>query len=343
MALKKSYLVAAAFLAISLISIPAFAELRPGAFTLTPQLGGYIFEGDQGPEEHDFYLGLGAGYVLNEHIGLEGTLGDSSAYLYKIDGLYYFKPCCNIQPYVAAGIGGLSIDADENGSSTKFILDCGGGAQYFITDNLAVRGDMRYLITIDQGFNNLMYTAGVTYYFGGGAPAPAPAPAPVAAAPAPPAPVVEAPAPPPPPAPAPVVEAPAPPPPAPAPVVEAPAPIVEEKVIDVLVEFDFDKYFVRPIYHDELKRVSDYLKQYPNNMAELQGHTDGKGKAAYNKKLSQERVDAVREYMIKEFGVDGTKLTAVGYGMEKPIATNKTDEGRQRNRRVELHIKPLAK
>ena len=165
-------------------------------------------------------------------------------------------------------------------------------------------------------------------------PPPPPAPAPEPA----PAPKVEAPAP----APAPVPERKVEETPAPAPEPVKPAPLKQELVIDVKVEFDFDKWNIRSIYHDELERVSKYLKDYPDNMAVLEGHTDSRGTVKYNERLSQRRADSVRQYMIDKFGVDGAKLSAKGYGKSKPIATNDTDEGRQRNRRTELHIKPLS-
>jgi OOP family OmpA-OmpF porin len=61
------------------------------------------------------------------------------------------------------------------------------------------------------------------------------------------------------------------------------------------------------------------------------------GSAAYNLKLSQKRAEAVKGYLLEQ-GVDAARVQAKGYGKENPVATNDTDEGRERNRRVELHI-----
>ena len=382
MVLRK--LLAAVFLVV-LTSTTALAEVRQGAVTVSPFVGGYLFEGDQGLKTNNFMCGLGMGYLLTDHIGIEGVFGYINAgrkdiqpdfkqtdgeftppagkslngafldsgpadapfdgrvngYLYKIEGLYHFNPTGKLVPFVAAGFGGLTLDPAEGRGGTTAIFDYGAGLQYFLSENLAFRTDVRHVIELNEGENNLMYTAGLTYYIGGGKPAPAP----VAVTP-PPAPAPE-------PAPAPKVEAPAPAPepvperkveetPAPAPEPAKPAPLKQELVIDVKVEFDFDKSFVRPIYHDELERVSRYLKEYPDNFAVLEGHTDGRGTVKYNERLSQKRADSVRQYMIDNFGVDGTKLSAKGYGKSRPIASNDTDEGRQRNRRTELHIKPLA-
>ncbi|NLN60397.1 MAG: OmpA family protein, partial [Deltaproteobacteria bacterium] len=63
--------------------------------------------------------------------------------------------------------------------------------------------------------------------------------------------------------------------------------------------------------------------------------TDSRGTDAYNQKLSQRRVDAIKNYLVDKFGIDADRLTAVGYGKSRPIATNDTDEGRQLNRRVQ--------
>jgi OOP family OmpA-OmpF porin len=117
-----------------------------------------------------------------------------------------------------------------------------------------------------------------------------------------------------------------------------PLPIKTEQTYEIKVEFDFDKDFVRPRYHDELKNIAGIIKQYPENKAVIEGYTDSKGSDSYNLKLSQRRADSVRKYLIDNFGVNPNQLSAKGYGETRPIATNDTDEGRQRNRRVELHL-----
>jgi OOP family OmpA-OmpF porin len=108
----------------------------------------------------------------------------------------------------------------------------------------------------------------------------------------------------------------------------------EKIVIDLRVEFDTNKSVVKPAYDARLKEAADFLKAYPGAKAEIEGHTDNVGDAAANKALSQRRADAVRQALIDRFGVDGARLTAVGYGLEKPIADNGTAAGRAQNRRV---------
>ena len=70
---------------------------------------------------------------------------------------------------------------------------------------------------------------------------------------------------------------------------------------------------------------------------ELAGHTDSVGSEAYNQQLSQRRAESVRNYLL-DLGVDPDQLTAVGYGESKPIRSNDTEEGRERNRRVEFNV-----
>ena len=82
------------------------------------------------------------------------------------------------------------------------------------------------------------------------------------------------------------------------------------------------------------------LKAYPTAKAHLDGHTDNTGDAAANKQLSLDRAKAVRDMMIAN-GIDGARLDYAGFGQERPIASNDTEDGRAKNRRTELVV--LAK
>lgn len=84
----------------------------------------------------------------------------------------------------------------------------------------------------------------------------------------------------------------------------------------------------------ELKKVAEFMKRFGGVKAVVEGHSDSTGAAAYNKQLSQRRADAVRNALIKEFGIAANRLSAIGYGEERPIADNSTKAGRQANRRV---------
>ncbi|MGD0279099.1 MAG: OmpA family protein [Smithella sp.] len=108
------------------------------------------------------------------------------------------------------------------------------------------------------------------------------------------------------------------------------------------VEFDTDKAVVKEKYNSEIKKVADFMKKYPKTTAVIEGHTDNVYTPEYNKKLSEARANSVRLYLINHFGVKASRLSSVGYGQTKPIASNSTEEGRQQNRRVQAVIKAVT-
>jgi outer membrane protein OmpA-like peptidoglycan-associated protein len=115
---------------------------------------------------------------------------------------------------------------------------------------------------------------------------------------------------------------------------------VSETEIFILeqVQFDTAKATIKKVSDPLLDEVAGVLKEHSEIFKiEVQGHTDNKGLAAQNKILSQQRADAVMKALIKR-GIDKGRMTAKGYGQDKPIASNDTDEGRQKNRRVQFTI-----
>jgi OOP family OmpA-OmpF porin len=112
--------------------------------------------------------------------------------------------------------------------------------------------------------------------------------------------------------------------------------LLKEKVqIDLDVQFDTNKSDIKPQYFDQLKKVADFMETYPETKATIEGHSDSRGAAAYNLKLSQRRAESVRMYLINKFNISPNRINAIGYGEEKPIATNDTAEGRRLNRRIQ--------
>ena len=104
------------------------------------------------------------------------------------------------------------------------------------------------------------------------------------------------------------------------------------------VFFDFDKSELRSESFPELKRIITFLEKNPNVQIEVSGHTDSYGNDAYNQKLSERRAKAVYNYFV-ENGIKKDRMTAVGYGEEKPlVSTNLNVSGQQENRRVEFKI-----
>ena len=100
------------------------------------------------------------------------------------------------------------------------------------------------------------------------------------------------------------------------------------------VQFATAKAKITPDSFARLDALVEYMTHKKTARLEISGHTDNAGKKAVNKKLSQQRADAIRDYLVSK-GIDASRIKAVGYGDEKPIAPNDTSEGRQKNRRIE--------
>jgi len=112
---------------------------------------------------------------------------------------------------------------------------------------------------------------------------------------------------------------------------------VGKEIVLKNIFFDFNKSTLRPESKNELENLVQLMKENPTLKIEISGHTDNVGSAAYNKTLSQARAKAVVDYLIAA-GISSDRMTSVGYGFDKPIASNDTDEGRQLNRRTEFKI-----
>ncbi len=322
----------------------SFAQIRPGAFSVSPFVGGYTFEGSQDLKTRPVY-GLRAGYDFTNHLGAEllfdyvftkhtpaGSEVDTDVYNYRVEGLYHFMPEKRLVPFVAIGAGGQTIKQEDN--KTRFVADYGAGLKYFLTDYLALRADVRHVLAFGSTYNNLEYAVGLTFYFGGTKAASSPLPAraqeaePMAPPPKEPEPAPEASPPPP-------VEE----------MQKAPeaASEVEQKMMEkgrakLNVEFCTGKASVKPKYYEEIQNVAEVMNKYPDLKIVIEGHTDNVGGKQYNLKLSQRRAEAIKKIMVTKFKIDPARITAKGFGYSKPVASNSTDEGRQRNRRVEAAV-----
>jgi OOP family OmpA-OmpF porin len=375
-------------LAALLLAAPAFAGQKEGKVTLSPMLGGIVFEGDQKVDD-DVAYSLGIGYNLTRAFALEAVVaganseyesgaggGDADLTTLRLDALYHFMPESALVPYVAAGVGHYSLDSDS-----EFLVDYGVGLLWYFADNVALRGDVRHLMTTNESNldHNLLYTAGLKFQF-----AEPPKPA--------------APAPPPPPkdsdgdgvvddldkcpgtpkgvkvdangcpldtdgdgVPDYLDKCPGTPKGAPVDKVGCPLDSDGDGVFDYLdkcpgtpkgilvdetgcelkltlhINFDFDKADIKPEFRPELDKAAAFIREHANvPYILLAGHTDSKGDDDYNLKLSERRAQAVRQYLIDNYGIDGARLKARGYGESQPVASNDTEEGRYQNRRTEL-------
>lgn len=205
----------------------AFGAIKEGSFSVTPLVGGYIFDGGTWLDP-TLILGARAGYNFSKHIGIEavydyairtegkfGPLEDISMHRFGGQALYHFFPDNVLVPYLAAGYSGVKFEGTGVDNDTRGAFDYGVGAKYFLKNNFALRGDVRHIINEINArtYNDLEFTLGAYFQFGEAAP------------------IVKAVAPTPPPEPAKVVEAPAP---VPVPVVIPPADSDDDGVIDTL-------------------------------------------------------------------------------------------------------------
>ena len=130
--------------------------------------------------------------------------------------------------------------------------------------------------------------------------------------------------------------------PAPAPVpqpVAKPAPKFKTVSLGAGALFDLNSDTIKPEGRAELDAlVADIRKLSNVERIEIAGHTDSTGNAEYNRQLSMRRANAVKNYLIDK-GIDPRIMTTIGYGEDKPIASNATREGRARNRRVEITLR----
>lgn len=283
------------------------------------ELPGLGWDVDGGPAAF-----VGVGKAINEWLNLELNFkgnqydlgsgnGNWNQYGATLDGLFFFNRNPGFAPYAVLGAGALHSDTPGD-NETSPVVEAGLGVMRMVNDDGdTLRAEVRHrwdfspdldLPGGNDTFNDWLVMVGVTVALG--------------ERPAKPVPVA-------------VVE------PAPMPAPPPPAPVTEVVVLKD-VYFCFDCYELS----DEAKGKLDenalaLISKRPKATFELAGHTDSIGSEAYNLRLSQKRVDSVRDYLIEK-GVDGTRMTARGYGESQPVADNGTAAGRAENRRVELRI-----
>lgn len=106
------------------------------------------------------------------------------------------------------------------------------------------------------------------------------------------------------------------------------------------VTFGFDSSELTPNARTALNDVATVLTQYPETRVNIAGHTDSTGAADYNQQLSERRASAVGNYLAQS-GVQGARLSTMGYGENQPVASNDSEAGRSQNRRVEITLTPM--
>ncbi len=345
---------------IALPTLTQAATPDAGTITITPQIGAYVFEGNHDIED-DVIFGIAPGYFITRELAVEAVVQyidtetdfsanneDIDGWLYHMDLLYHFAPDNRLTPFIAAGLGGITLDNVPDEGDSAMQLNYGAGLKYALNDNLSLRGDLRHMVSFDDHYNSLAALVGLTYNFGSPAkPQPQIAPKPAPVQPAKPAPVKPKPAP----APPVILDTDGdgvyddldrcPDTPMELLVDDQGCPLTEEISVNLNVEFNTNKADIKSLYHSHFVEVAQFLKANPKATAVVEGHTDNRGSEAYNQQLSQQRAKAVRQYFIDTFGIAPERLQAVGYGEAVPIASNDTEAGRQQNRRVTATINSM--
>lgn len=332
---------AAVLVSVGLISPAALAD--EGQFYIAPGLQWMDFDDTTGlADDIDYFFGIG--YDFTDRLSFElstfdldtkpaGSRRKIDIDHYKLDAIYDLG--VNIgafDTFVVGGVGNSNFDGEND---TLFAL--GGGVNYKISDQWSWRTAVRSFQYFDRDHEDadIGIDTALVYRFGGNksrpevaraatpAARPAAAPAPVAAPDTdrdgvpdsrdncPNTPRNYA--------------------------VDAdgcPIPVEEVAVVELLVNFDYDRSDVKSEYFSEIEEVADFMARFPDINIDLEGHTDSRGTEAYNLSLSDRRVAAVRQVMIDRFNVEASRVTSRGFGESRPVASNDTDAGRAQNRRV---------
>jgi outer membrane protein OmpA-like peptidoglycan-associated protein len=107
------------------------------------------------------------------------------------------------------------------------------------------------------------------------------------------------------------------------------------------VTFDVDSAALKPEFRSTLTQIAQSMNQYPNSLIDVYGHTDSTGSDQYNQTLSENRARTVANYLAMQ-GVSAARVRSQGFGETLPVADNATDDGRRKNRRVEIKIVPIS-
>lgn len=375
MPIKRLLSAGSAVLLATTVVQPAAAETQDRVY-LNPSVGFQYFDHDRSLSESDTYQ-LGVEYRFLDRWAVEGVYGNADADRkgapgntdykdYRLDGLYYFDGIDStdlVQPYVGTGAGHTTFD---NNGETR--LNAGGGVRLRAGETVSLRLDAREFYSLDEDAWDTQVSFGVSFAFNREAaadPRPAPKPTPAPA-----------------PRPAdsdndgvPDERDQCPDTPAGAVVNAQGCPVDSDKdgvadyrdacpgtvagaqvddkgcegvterveTIELHIQFPFNSDRILDAYDSEIRRVADFMEQYPDTSVEIAGHSDSVGSAQYNQELSQRRAEAVAARVTDRFGIERSRVRAKGYGESEPIADNSTDEGRIRNRRVEARIEKVIR
>lgn len=281
--------------------------------------GYYDLDGERAiSEDHNSVTaGVQVGKYLSDNLAIElgygANVGHEDVDVLSLNGLLWLNnsDATNWRPYVLFGLNqydfqdssNLVLDHDDR--STQIMVGVGMGTQF--SHGLEFRADLRGMAGHDEDGEDVGLQFSLNKVFGSKSAAPAPLVAPVAA---------------------PVV----------AKAESELEPEVEQEVrtitVRLNVEFEFNKDTVLAIYGDQLDAIAAAMRAHDDIDLVLEGHTDSRGADQYNMSLSDRRAVAVKAKLVEDYGIPAARVSAVGYGETQPVASNETEEGRARNRRV---------
>ena len=337
----------------SVIAIAVSTLISHSAIAAEPVDKGVILSLGASYNDLDSYRGLddafapevGIGYRYNDQLSLMTTYSqfstdkksgdDSDLKTYRIDAFYDLSPWSGaLTPYLVGGIDYLKEKPDHEDSRDDVRLNAGAGLRKALSENLSIQGDVRAIRSMDYNQTEGLVNIALSWTFGA-------ASKPIAAA---------------------------------QPVKQEPAPVpvvakVEEdndrdgildnvdlcldtsagatvdqtgcepkETINLLVNFDFDSDNIQANAWGIIDKMGDFLQRYPDVKIDITGHTDSLGSEQYNLTLSSKRAIAVRNALIEKFGIEAERLQSFGAGEVEPIATNTTNKGRLKNRRIVAEI-----
>ena len=332
-------------LATSLICASVlFAANSEYKYEITPMLSGTYTEGNLDLDRNYANAGLSIGTNLDdsmfdqielgflrtlEDVDYKNTTSNTSITRIFTNVIKEYKLDEKSSLYALVGAGVELFGSEQFSNENGLFANYGFGYKYKLDNDMAIKADVRHLVEFDHGDNNLIYTVGLAIPFG------------KKAAPAAPAEVVK--------------EEPK--------VLEAPKVLDSDNdgVIDSMdkcpntmsgakvdadgcmvmvnlnINFPINSSIINKEYTQRIKEFADFLNKNPKLKATIEGHTDYTGSDKYNQWLSERRANSTVT-ALKKYDVEPSRLTAVGYGETRPIATNKTKEGRASNRRIEAVV-----
>jgi len=372
MELNKTFKLAA--LSAAILTAPVMAE-EPVYVTGGANL--FLFDTEVHNLDSGLGPWLGLGYQIDDKwaVELDYNMADTDTRdlspnvsadvsLLSLNGVYRYAPVGQNSLLVKAGLGKYELDAGAAGESTETVLKAGAGYEYYLQPNLSATFMWDLLYSTDESLIDSMPSIGLKYQFGSVKSSKPAKSEPVKQAPVKQEPLdsdsdgvansqdmcADTPA---------GVrvnsqgcpfdrdadgvydymdECPATPAGARTDEKGCRVQLTETVSIDLYVSFPLNSSVIPSEYHDEIKKVADFMRQYPDTEVKLVGHTDSSGAASYNQMLSEKRAGKVGAYLVNQLGVDASRVTSTGEGENQPIASNDTKEGRAKNRRVTAEI-----